>query len=80
MFISRAVDLADRLLVAFDSPSGIPLSMVNLFSRKGVPDADNRGLASTAEVSTLQLEFRYLSYLTNDGTYWKAAEKVKLLY
>lgn len=50
--------------------------MVNLAEREGVPDINNGGLVSTAEVATLQLEFRYLSYLTEDDVYWKTAEKV----
>lgn len=50
--------------------------MINLHQRKGIPDSDNNGLSSTAEAATLQLEFKYLSYLTDDDTYWKAAEKV----
>lgn len=52
--------------------------MVNLGQRKGVPNGDHNGLSSTAEAGTLQLEFKYLSYLTDDDTYWKAVEKVVL--
>lgn len=36
----------------------------------------NGGLASTAEVTTLQLEFKYLSHLTGDPKYWIAVAKV----
>lgn len=70
------MDLADRILPAFDTPSGLPLSMVNLGLRVGVSDTDNRGLVSTAEASTLQLEFKYLSLLTDEEEYWRKAEKV----
>jgi mannosyl-oligosaccharide alpha-1,2-mannosidase len=77
LFLKRARDLADRILPAFDTPSGLPLSMVNLQRRKGVPSKDNDGLVTTAEVSALQLEFRYLSELTGDDTYWKTAERVR---
>ena len=50
--------------------------MVNLALRVGVSDEDNRGLVSTAEATTLQLEFRYLSELTGEEDYWRKAEKV----
>jgi len=76
LYLTRARDLADRMLPVFDTPSGLPLSMINLQKRVGVPDKDNQGLVSTAEVSTIQLEFRYLSELTDEDIYWKKAEKV----
>jgi hypothetical protein len=76
LYLARARDLADRILPAFDTPSGLPLSMVNLRRRKGVSSKENGGLVNTADVSTLQLEFRYLSELTGDDVYWKTAERV----
>ncbi|KAJ7088449.1 glycoside hydrolase family 47 protein [Mycena belliarum] len=76
LFLERAVDLADRMLPAFASPAGLPLSMVNLARRVGVADPDTRGLVSTAEAATLQLEFRYLGYLTDNLEYWDKAEHV----
>lgn len=53
---------------AFNSPSGIPYSDVNLatmmaHSPKWSPDS------STSEVTTIQLEFRDLSRITNDPTF-----------
>ena len=52
--------------------------MINLLKRQGVHDKDNHGLVSTSEVSTIQLEFRYLAELTDEDTYWKKAEQVSL--
>jgi hypothetical protein len=43
---------------------------------KGVLDQDNNNFISTAEAATLQLEFKYLSYLADEDGYWRAAEKV----
>jgi hypothetical protein len=74
--LEKAQSLADRILPAFDTPSGLPMSMINLGKREGVPDKDNRGLVSTSEAATLQLEFKYLSVLTDDDIYWKKAENV----
>ncbi|EJC98796.1 glycoside hydrolase [Fomitiporia mediterranea MF3/22] len=79
LYLDKAVDLADRMLPAFNTPSGLPLSSVNLAERVGVPDRDNYGWVSTAEVATIQLELRYLSTLTDNDTYWRAAEKVMSL-
>jgi len=76
LYLEKAVDLGNRILTAFDSPSGLPWSNVNLGQRKGVADKDNGNMVSTAEVATLQLELRYLSHLTDDDVYWRAAEKV----
>lgn len=70
--------MGDRLLSAFETPSGLPLPMVNLATKEGIPDPDNPGLVSTAEVSTLQLELRYLSELTGDEVYWRTGEKARV--
>lgn len=68
MFLKKAVDLADHLMPCFETPSGIPYSDVNLFTRKShapkwSPDS------STSEVATIQLEFRDLSRITGDPKY-----------
>ncbi|GAA5862653.1 hypothetical protein JCM3774_001092, partial [Rhodotorula dairenensis] len=76
MLLDKAVDLADRLLPAFETPSGLPLSFVNLAKRQGIPDPDNRGMTSVAEAGTLQLEFKYLSHLTGNRIYRDKVEKV----
>ncbi|KAK3841428.1 MAG: glycoside hydrolase, partial [Linnemannia gamsii] len=77
VFLRKAIDLADRLMGAFETPTGIPYASVNLKERRGVPGHDH-GISSTAEVASLQLEFKYLSFLTGDDKYWKAAENVVL--
>ncbi|KAJ3020510.1 mannosyl-oligosaccharide alpha-1,2-mannosidase [Thoreauomyces humboldtii] len=74
--LARARELADILLVAFDTPSGLPLESVNFATRK--PRAANHGAGpgSTAEITTLALEFKYLAHLTGDKKYWDAVQKV----
>lgn len=65
-FSVAQADLGERLLPCFTkSPSPVPFSDVNLASRiahapRWSPDS------STAEVTTLQLEFRDLSRCTKD--------------
>lgn len=57
IFAEKAKDLGERLIGAFDTPSRIPYSDVNLQSRKGrVPQWSPD--SSLSEVTTLQLEFR----------------------
>ncbi|CAL8470523.1 g10065 [Coccomyxa elongata] len=65
-----ATDLGDRLLPAFDTPTGIPLSWVNL--RKGVSAGETR-ITCTACAGTLLLEFGLLSRLTGNPTYEQKA-------
>lgn len=69
------IDLGNRLLPCFNSPSGIPYSDVNLatliaHSPKWSPDS------STSEVTTIQLEFRDLSRITNDRYYEEVITKI----
>jgi len=75
VFLDKATDLADRLMGAFRTSSGIPYSDVNLMESRGhspkwSPDS------STSEVTTIQLEFRDLSRCTNDDKYEKAVEGI----
>ncbi|KAF8808192.1 glycoside hydrolase family 47 protein [Phlegmacium glaucopus] len=76
LYLEKAIELADRMLPAFNTPSGLPLPVINLALRKGLHTKDFPGLSSIAEVATLQLEFRYLSHLTGNEEYWQAVEKV----
>ncbi|KAF9366353.1 mannosyl-oligosaccharide alpha-1,2-mannosidase [Mortierella sp. NVP85] len=75
VFLTKAVDLADRLMGAFKTDSGIPYASVHLESGRGVPGHEG-GISTTSEVSTIQLEFKYLSYITGDDKYWRVAENV----
>lgn len=79
LYLDKAVDLAERMMPVFETPSGLPLSMVNLARREGVSDKDNYNLVSTAEAATLQLEFKYLAQVTGKEVYWEKAERVRLM-
>ncbi|XP_024538904.1 mannosyl-oligosaccharide 1,2-alpha-mannosidase MNS3 isoform X1 [Selaginella moellendorffii] len=77
VYLKLAKDLGDRLMAAFEtSPSAIPFSDVVLSARSAHPAAGERGASSTSEVTTLQLEFWYLSKVTGDPKYGKAAMRV----
>lgn len=76
LYLEKAKDLADRLITAFDSPSGIPYASVNLAKYEGLISHADGGASSTAETTTLQLEFKYLAKLTGEKYFWDKAEKV----
>lgn len=76
VYLEKAVELGNKLVTAFNTPSGIPYSDLNLHTEsQGPPGFPPMG-ASTAEIATLQLEFKYLSNLTGEAYFWNAAEKV----
>lgn len=76
VYLAKATDLADRLLAAFESRSGLPYASVNLGTKTGIPSHADGGASSTAEAATVQLEMKYLSHLTGNDVYWRRAEKV----
>ncbi|KAH7915749.1 glycoside hydrolase family 47 protein [Hygrophoropsis aurantiaca] len=47
LFLEKAQELGDRILPTFETPSGLPLSLVNLGLKEGVPDMDNNGMMRT---------------------------------
>ncbi|KAI5918706.1 glycoside hydrolase family 47 protein [Camillea tinctor] len=76
IYLTKAVELAERLLPAFESRSGIPYASVHLGAKRGLPSHADGGASSTAEATTIQMEMKYLSYLTGNSTYWEKAENV----
>jgi len=76
LYLEKARDLADRLLAAFETPSGVPYASVNLGKFEGIASHDTMGASSTAETTTLQLEFKYLAKLTGEKVFWDKVEKV----
>ncbi len=76
VYLDKATDLAGRLIGAYKSPSGVPYASIYLDTGNGVVSHADGGASSTAEATTLQLEMKYLAYLTNNESYWRAAEKV----
>ena len=75
------------MLCIFDTPSKIAASFVDLAKRQLIYDRDSASLllrgadltdnnwSSVAEVGTLQLEFRYLSFITGDAKYRRAVDR-----
>jgi mannosidase alpha-like ER degradation enhancer 2 len=69
-FLRLATDLADRLLPAFESPTGMPYRYVNLHT--GVT---RDPVSNPAEIGTLMLEFGTLSKLTGNPAYYTKAKR-----
>jgi len=69
-FLEKAVDLADRLLPAFETGTGMPYVRVNL--RTGVREWQ---VNNPAEIGTLMLEFGALSRMTGDPRYYDVAKR-----
>lgn len=70
--LHKAVELADRLLPAFDTATGVPLSWINL--KTGQVRGDTR-ITCTACAGTMLLEFGVLSRLSNNPIYEEKAKK-----
>ncbi|ORY44718.1 hypothetical protein BCR33DRAFT_716687 [Rhizoclosmatium globosum] len=71
--LEKAVQLADRLLPAFDTANGIPLNFLNISSGVAYDyDGKFKGVGLAA-AGSLQLEFQYLSDVTGDSKYQEAA-------
>ena len=69
-FLRLARDLADRMLPAFNSPTGMPYRFVHLRTGKVKGPVSN-----PAEIGTLMLEWGTLSKLTGDQRYYAAAKR-----
>ncbi|XP_035628595.1 endoplasmic reticulum mannosyl-oligosaccharide 1,2-alpha-mannosidase isoform X2 [Oncorhynchus keta] len=78
MFLEKAKDIGLRLMPAFKTPSKIPFSDVNI--GKGTAHPPRWTSDSTlAEVTSVQLEFRELSRLTQDPQYQEVVNEVMRL-
>ncbi|KAA0715887.1 Mannosyl-oligosaccharide 1,2-alpha-mannosidase IB [Triplophysa tibetana] len=80
VFKVKAVQLAEKLLPAFNTPTGIPWAMVNLKTGVG----RNWGWASAgssilAEFGTLHMEFVHLTYLTGNPAYYQKVMHIRKL-
>ena len=70
VLLAKAKDLADRLLPAFDTPTGFPFRFINL-KTGSVRDAET----NPAEIGTFLPEWGTLSKLTGDPRYAHAAKR-----
>ena len=76
VFLERADDLGNRLVQAFDSPSGIPYGVTNMNKNISFNMDWTGGNSILAELGTLQIEFRFLAKATGKAHYAEKADKV----
>ena len=69
IFLTKATDLANRLIMAYDKNSGLPRSNVDLSSGRSNNQLWNSNNYMLAEVATNQIENRYLSHVTSNAEY-----------
>lgn len=77
MFLNKAVQIADKLMPAFDTPSGIPYSNINLRTGFARNHDWAYGAAILSEFGSMHLEFIYLSHVTGDPKYREKVLKVR---
>ncbi|XP_051893016.1 endoplasmic reticulum mannosyl-oligosaccharide 1,2-alpha-mannosidase-like isoform X2 [Pristis pectinata] len=75
VFLDKASELGDRLMPAFNTPSKIPYSDVNIGRGTAHPPRWTSD-STVAEVTSIQLEFRELSRLTKKEKYQAAVDDV----
>ncbi|TKR93779.1 hypothetical protein L596_008176 [Steinernema carpocapsae] len=70
MYVDKAKAIANLLMPAFETPTGIPLALVNV-QRKTASNWNwaSGGASILSEFGTLQLEFDYLSNITKNSIY-----------
>ncbi|XP_052182071.1 mannosyl-oligosaccharide 1,2-alpha-mannosidase MNS1-like [Diospyros lotus] len=76
VFLEKAKDIADRLLPAWDTPSGIPYNVINLAHGNAHNPGWTGGDSILADSGTEQLEFIALSQRTGDPKYQQKVENV----
>ncbi|KAJ2767118.1 hypothetical protein IWQ57_004086, partial [Coemansia nantahalensis] len=76
MLLKQATALADIMLEAFDTSTGIPWQMWDVQTGTGSSETGPATLNNLAEVGSYQLEFFRLSQLTRNPAYHKAAQRV----
>lgn len=67
--LDKAKDIGTRLSKAFNTPSGMPYSTINLANGQGSTPGWTGGSAILAEVATIQMEFSTLSRYTGDKSF-----------
>ncbi|XP_048227819.1 mannosyl-oligosaccharide 1,2-alpha-mannosidase MNS1 isoform X2 [Ricinus communis] len=76
VFLEKARDIADRLLPAWSTPSGIPYNTINLAHGNAHNPRWTGGNSILADSGTEQLEFIALSQRTKDPKYQQKVENV----
>lgn len=74
VMLDKAVSLADAMMPAFDTPTGLPPHAWALGSEKS--HSSYFGVAALAEAGTLSLEFTRLAQITGDNKYYDVIQRI----
>uniref|UniRef100_A0A5S6QES3 alpha-1,2-Mannosidase n=1 Tax=Trichuris muris TaxID=70415 RepID=A0A5S6QES3_TRIMR len=78
IFVQKAAEVADALLPAFNTSTGIPYSLIEMERKMGRSWFwVTSGSSILAEFGTLHLEFEYLSILTGNPVYFEKVNKIR---
>ncbi|RXG69719.1 Mannosyl-oligosaccharide alpha-1,2-mannosidase IA [Armadillidium vulgare] len=78
LFRDKALHIAHKLLPAFDTPTGIPMALINVANGMSKNYAWASGGSSIlSEFGTLHIEFIYLSDISGDATFRDKVVKIR---
>ncbi|OQV23908.1 Mannosyl-oligosaccharide alpha-1,2-mannosidase IA [Hypsibius exemplaris] len=78
MFLDKADEMANAVLPAFDTPTGIPYAVIDLKSKKSKNYGWASGSASIlSEIGSLHLEWAYLSKMTGKTVYREKIDRIR---
>lgn len=78
IFLKKAIEISNKLLPAFDTPTGLPHALIIPSSgRSKNYEWASKGYSILSEVGTMSLEFGYLSALSGDQTYFNKIERIR---
>ncbi|ORX95840.1 seven-hairpin glycosidase [Basidiobolus meristosporus CBS 931.73] len=75
IMIEKVNELGKILVQAFDSPSGIPYTTINLMSRKATPTNSTEG-SLLGEIGGIQIEFKRLAQVTGNRNFLEQSKNV----
>ena len=72
----KAIELADAMLPAFNTPTGLPFGTISFTTGIAHNPQWSQGASSIAEVGSIQLEWQYLTRITNNTIYANTVNKI----
>ncbi|KAL4708310.1 hypothetical protein ACJJTC_007716 [Scirpophaga incertulas] len=77
VFRDKAAEVADALLPAFETPTGLPYALINPSTKVSRPYHWAGPNSILSEVGTLHIEFTYLSEVTGNDVYKQKVERIR---
>ncbi|XP_037978028.2 mannosyl-oligosaccharide alpha-1,2-mannosidase IA [Plutella xylostella] len=77
MFKDKAVEVADALLPAFKTPTGLPYALINPSTKVGRQYHWAGPNSILSEIGTLHMEFTYLSAVTGNEEYKNKVDRIR---